>query len=90
MEKEEIRLEKPALNNFISYGWQKRKTYTGFFESKNFSYTRSLFKGNHSIESKIIEHGKILLHKFKVEQTGVISRLLFTCFTQILQMRLVR
>ena len=32
------------------------------------------------MESKIIECGIILLHKYKVEQTEVISRLLFTFF----------
>ena len=54
---------------------------------KNFSYTYSLFKGNHSVESKIIEYGIFLLHKYKVEQTEVISevisRLLFTFSSQI-------
>ena len=30
------------------------------------------------MESKIIEYGTILLHKYKVEQTEVISRSLFT------------
>ena len=30
------------------------------------------------MESKIIEYGIILLHKYKVGQTEVISRLLFT------------
>ena len=30
------------------------------------------------MESKINEYGTILIHKFKVEQTEVISRLLFT------------
>ena len=33
-EKMEIRLEKPALNNFKVYGWQKWKTYTGGFKVK--------------------------------------------------------
>ena len=47
---------------------------------KNFSYTYSLSKGNHSMESKIIKYGIILLHKYKVEQKEVISRLLFTFF----------
>ena len=32
------------------------------------------------MESKIIEYGIFLLHKYKVEQTDVISRLLFTFF----------
>ena len=54
------------------------KNLDGGFEVKNFSYTCSLFKGNHSMENKIIKYGIILLHKFKVEQTEVISRLLFT------------
>ena len=74
----EFQLEKPALNNFKAYGWQKWKTETEVFEVKNFSYTCSLFRGNDSMESKIIEYGIILLHKCKVEQTEVISRLLFT------------
>ena len=46
------------------------------FEMKSFSYTCGLFKGNNSMESKIIECG--MLHKYKLEQTEVISRLLFT------------
>ena len=56
------------------------KNLDGGFEVKNFSYTCSLFKGNHSMENKIIEYGIILLHKYKVGQTEVISRLLFTFF----------
>ena len=72
----EIGLEKSALNNFKVYGWQKWKTETGGFEVKNLSYTYSLFKGNHSMESKIFEYVIILLYKYKVEQTEVISRLL--------------
>ena len=47
---------------------------------KNFSYTYSWFKGNHSMESKIIEYVIILLYKYKVEQAEVISRLLFIFF----------
>ena len=47
------------------------------FEVKAFSYTYRLYKGNHSMESKIIEYGIILSHKYKVQQTEVISRLLF-------------
>ena len=54
------------------------KTQTKGFEVKNLSSTYSLFKENLSIESKAIEYGIILLHKYKVEQTEVISRLLFT------------
>ena len=50
----------------------------GRFEVKNFIYTYSLFKGNLSIESKITEYGIILLHKYKVEQTEVISKFIFT------------
>ena len=49
----------------------------GDFEVKNFNYNYSLFKGNHSMESKITEYGIILLHKYKVELTEAISRLLF-------------
>ena len=52
----------------------------GEFELKNFIYTYSLFKGNHSIERKIIEYGIILLHKYKVKQTEVVSRLLLFTF----------
>ena len=50
----------------------------GGFEVKNFIYTYSLFKGNLSMESKITEYGIILLHKYKVERTEVISRFIFT------------
>ena len=35
------------------------------------------------MESKIIEYGIILLHKYKVEQTEVISRFFFTTRTLI-------
>ena len=56
------------------------KNLDGSFEVKDFSYTCSLFKGNHSMENKIFEYGIILLHKYKVEQTEVISRLLFPFF----------
>ena len=41
----------------------------GRFEVKNFSY--SLFKGKHCMESKIIEYGIILLHKYKLQQAEV-------------------
>ena len=34
---------------------------------KNFSYAYSLFKGNHSIERKLVEYETILLRKCKVE-----------------------
>ena len=53
------------------------KNLDGGVEAKNFSYTYNLFKWNYCMESKIIEHGIILLHKYKVEQTELISRLLF-------------
>ena len=56
------------------------KNLDGGFEVKNFSYTCSLFKGDHSMENKIIKYGIILLHKYEVEQTEVISRLLFIFF----------
>ena len=49
------------------------------------SYTYSLFKENHSLESKLIEYGIILLHKYKVEQTQVIFRLLFIFSSQIIR-----
>ena len=42
------------------------------------------------MESKIIIYGIILLHKYKVEQTVVISRLLFAFVTYKLQENLVR
>ena len=47
-------------------------------EVKNCGYTYSSFKGNFFMESKITEYRMILLHKYKVEQAEVISRLLFT------------
>ena len=50
----------------------------GGLEVKNCGYTYSSFKGNYCTESKITEYGIILLHKHKVEQAEVISRLLFT------------
>ena len=50
---------------------------------KEISYTYSLFKGNHYMESRIIEYETILLDKCKVEQTELISRLIFTFFLQI-------
>ena len=49
------------------------KSLDGGFEVKNFIY--DFFKGNHSIESKIIKYGIISLRKFQVEQAEVISRL---------------
>ena len=61
----------------------------GDFEMKNFSNTYSLFKRNHPNEKKIIAYEIILLHKVKLEQTGVIFRLLCT-FTRKLRERLVR
>ena len=77
----EIGLEKLAPINFKACGWQKPKPRRGRrFEVKNFRYTYSLFKGRHSMVWKIIEYGIILLRKYKVEQTEVISRLLFTFF----------
>ena len=65
----------------------KRKRLGGF-EMKNFSYTYTLFKGNHCIQSKIIEYGIILLRKYKVEQTEEIVISHF--FTHKLQEYLVR
>ena len=53
----------------------------GDFDVKNFSYTYILFKGSHCMDSKIIEHGIILLYKGKVEQAeslGCYSLLLLT------------
>ena len=49
------------------------KSLDGGFEVKNFIY--DFFKGNHSMESKIIKYGIISLRKFQVEQAEVISRL---------------
>ena len=72
----EIRLKKPTLNNFKAYGWQKWEG--GGIEVKKLSYTYILFKANNFMESKIIQYGIILLHKYKVEQTELISRFLFT------------
>ena len=79
----EIRLEKFILSNFKGYNLQKWKSQTGGFEEKNFSYTYRLLKGNHSMESKIIEYGIILSHKYKVAQTEVTSRFLFTFLVTI-------
>ena len=45
----------------------------GNFEVKNFSYTYSLFKGNHSMDGKMIEYGIILLQKYRVDQIEAIS-----------------
>ena len=84
--KMEIRLENPTLNNFQAYGGKNEKTEG--FEMKNFSYTYTLFKGNHCIQSKIIEYGIILLRKYKVKQTEEIVIIHF--FTHKLQEYLVR
>ena len=40
------------------------------------------------MESKIIEYGIILLHKYKVEQAEVISKFIILFFTHRLQERL--
>ena len=40
------------------------------------------------MESKIIEYGIILLHKYKVEQAEVISKFIIHSFTHRLQERL--
>ena len=77
----EIRLKKPTLNNFKAYWWQKRGGGGGGgerVEVKKLSYTYFLFKANNFMESKIIQYGIILLHKYKVEQTELISRFSFT------------
>ena len=52
----------------------KMKNLDEFFEVKNFSYTYSLFKRSHSMESKVNEYGIILSLKYKLEQTEVIYR----------------
>ena len=49
----EMRLEKPAHNNFKDYGWQKWKPTRGILKLKT-------SVGNLSMESKVIEFGKIL------------------------------
>ena len=59
----------------------------GGLEVKNCGYTYSSFKGSYCMESKITEYGIILLHKHKVEQAEVISRLLFTFFMLPSQLR---
>ena len=64
-------------------GGGARKTNVGGFEVKNFNYIYGLLKGNHSMERKIIEYGIIFLHKYKREQSKVISRLLFTFYLQV-------
>ena len=89
----EIRLEKPALSGkseFKSLRVAKVRNQTGGFEVKNFSCTYSLFKVNRSMKSKIIKYGIILLHKYEVEQAGVISRLPSSLFYHKLRERLVR
>ena len=57
---------------------------------KNFSCTYSLFKVNHSMKSQRIEYGVNLLHKYKLEQAEVISRLLSSLLYHELQERFVR
>ena len=59
-------------------GGKNEKPRRGGLKWKTYIY--SLFKVNHSMENKIIEYDIILLHKYKVEQTEVLSRLLFTFF----------
>ena len=59
--------------------WQKIKNLDGCFEVKNFS----LFKENQFMESKIAEYGIILLHKYKIEKTAVISRQQFTSLLKV-------
>ena len=61
------------------------KNQTGGFEVKNFSCTYSLFNVNHSMKNKIIEFGIILLYKYKLKHTEVISRLLPSLFYHKLQ-----
>ena len=69
----------------------KNEKVDGGFWSENFSCTTySLFKVSHSIKSKIIECGIILLHKYKLEHTEVISRLLSSLFYHKLQELLVK
>ena len=88
----EIRLEKPALSGkseFKSLRVAKVRNQTGGFEVKNFACTYSLLKVNRSMKSKIIKYGIILLHKYEVEQAGVISRLP-SIFCHKLRERLVR
>ena len=53
-------------------------------------HTYSLFKVSHSMKSKIIECRIILLRKYKLGHTEVISRLLSSPFYFKLQERLVR
>ena len=51
------------------------------------------YVGKHCMESKVIKYGipiQTLLRKYKVGQTEVISRLLFTFITHKLQEYLVR
>ena len=54
------------------------KNLDGGSWSEKLSNTYGLFIGNPSKESKIIEFEIILLYKYKIEQTEVVSRLLFT------------
>ena len=76
------------LSNSVSFNWpvvfqvtkQVCKNLKSWLEVKNFSYIRILFKENLSMESKIIEYWTMLLHKYKVEQAEVMSRLLSWLF----------
>ena len=58
--KMEIRLERPALNNFKAYGWQKWKSKRGVLKWK----TSGNAKGNLSLESKI-SNIDFFTHKFQ-------------------------
>ena len=66
-----IRLEKPPLNNFKAYGWQKLKTQTGAFEAKK-------------CVDKRFSNSNLLLET-KEQRTEVISRLPFTFVVHKLQ-----
>ena len=66
-----IRLEKPALNNFKAYEWQKWKTWRGALKWKTISINGFPIP--------------ILQPKSKEERTEVISRLLSTFVTHKLQ-----
>ena len=65
----EIRLEKPALNNFKAYGWQNEKPRLGFLKWK-------------TMVDKWFSNLN-LLPKSKEERTEVISEVIHFCCIQI-------
>ena len=70
--KMKIQLEKPAVNSFKAYGWQKRKTQKGAFQMKNYV-------------DKWVSNSNLLPISKEEQQTEVISRLSFTFVAHKLQ-----